>query len=82
MESAMTYHGRIQNGQIVLDEAVTLPEGAAVIIQLSATARGRHDAAPAGQSRRELMQFAGIAKDLPPDASRNLDHYLYGHPIQ
>ncbi|HEY2883218.1 MAG TPA: hypothetical protein VGJ15_12310 [Pirellulales bacterium] len=27
-----------------------------------------------------LERFAGIAKDLPADASVNLDHYLYGAP--
>jgi hypothetical protein len=29
-----------------------------------------------------LRPYIGIAKDLPPDMSKNLDHYLYGHPKQ
>jgi hypothetical protein len=29
---------------------------------------------------RELLKFAGIIKDLPPDFSINHDHYLYGVP--
>ena len=28
---------------------------------------------------RALANFAGKAKGLPPDAARNVDHYLYGH---
>jgi hypothetical protein len=27
-----------------------------------------------------LKPLIGAAKDLPPDASINVDHYLYGHP--
>ena len=30
--------------------------------------------------RRRIMRHAGVVTDLPPDASTNLDHYLYGHP--
>ncbi len=43
-------------------------------------------AAPAkGKSRRRslaerLAPFIGKAKGLPPDASVNIDHYLYGLP--
>jgi hypothetical protein len=29
--------------------------------------------------RPALARLAGKAKGLPPDASRNVDHYLYGH---
>ncbi|MGO9115925.1 MAG: hypothetical protein ACLP9L_42505 [Thermoguttaceae bacterium] len=28
----------------------------------------------------QLKPIIGAAKDLPPDASVNVDHYLYGHP--
>ena len=27
-----------------------------------------------------LKPLIGAAKNLPPDASVNVDHYLYGHP--
>jgi predicted DNA-binding antitoxin AbrB/MazE fold protein len=27
-----------------------------------------------------LKDFVGVVEDLPPDASVNLDHYLYGTP--
>jgi hypothetical protein len=29
---------------------------------------------------KALLEIAGKAKDLPPDYSENLDHYLYGVP--
>jgi hypothetical protein len=72
MEKPMTYRGRVENGVIVLDEAVELPEGASVTVDLAA--------APEQQGISTLLKYAGCVKDLPPDASVNLDHYLYGHP--
>lgn len=27
-----------------------------------------------------LLEFAGIADDLPSDLARNHDHYIHGHP--
>lgn len=68
----MTYRGHVKNGTVVLDESMDLPEGAEVQIKLT---RKRRKSAPG----KALMKFAGKAKDLPADASRNLDHYLYGH---
>ena len=32
-----------------------------------------------GTVGRALLRLAGKAKGLPPDAARNVDHYLYGH---
>jgi hypothetical protein len=29
---------------------------------------------------KALLEIAGKARDLPPDYSENLDHYLYGVP--
>jgi hypothetical protein len=29
---------------------------------------------------KQLLQFAGIAEDLPSDIARNHDHYLHGLP--
>ena len=77
----MIYHGHIENGQIVLDDAVSLPEGAAVTVNLAEATGSQGDRdSTSSDSRGGLMRFAGIVKDLPADASRNLDHYLYGNP--
>jgi hypothetical protein len=79
----MTYHGHVENGLIVLDDSVALPEGAAVTVELRDATRSQSGQELAhSDAHGGLMRFAGIAKDLPSDASRNLDHYLYGHPKQ
>ncbi|MCY2950887.1 MAG: hypothetical protein NTU53_02795 [Planctomycetota bacterium] len=70
----MTYRGHIKNGVVVLDEPAELPEGAEVKVELDPPKPAEP---PIGQ---KLMRWAGVLKSLPPDASRNIDHYLYGHP--
>jgi hypothetical protein len=70
----MTYHGRVQNGQIVLDEAASLPEGAAVRVEVI-------DGVPSEQTIWEkLLELAGTVEGLPADLAENHDHYLYGSP--
>ena len=79
----MTYRGHIRNGTVVLDEGVKLPEGVAVEITLSIVSESA--TSESGQKKSHpvgLMRFAGTASGLPPDASQNVDHYLYGHPRQ
>lgn len=78
----MTYKGEIHNGSVVLNEPIALPEGAKVeciLIQL-------HQDDPIEQpnhtgSLQSLLQFAGVVKGTPPDASSNHDKYTYqAHP--
>jgi hypothetical protein len=78
----MTYRGRVQNGVVVLDDSVKLPEGAEVKVDLlTAPPEARpEEEIPALYERIEA--FVGKAHGLPPDASINLDHYLYGLPKQ
>ena len=79
----MIYRGHVENGHVVLDESVALPEGATVTVELRpASGSAGKEQSPDSESRARLMKFAGIAKDLPQDAVRNLDHYLYGYPKQ
>ena len=73
----MTYRGRIKNGAVLLDEPVELPEGAEVEVTLPGTSVGV-DPIPTLYER--LKSVIGKAEGLPPDASANVDHYLYGHP--
>lgn len=75
----MTYRGRISKaGTVVLEQPGTLPEGTLVEV------RPVKAPAAAGKQGRgkspAVMKFAGKVKGLPSDSSRNLDHYLYGHP--
>ena len=73
-ENTMTYRGHVKDGAVVLDEPVSLPEGADIRVDVLPRKRRR---STLGQ---RLLRHAGTAKGLPPDASRNLDHYLYGAP--
>ncbi len=70
----MTYRGHIENGVVVLDEPVELPEGAEVRVDL---ADEDNDLA---ELRQGLLRFAGVAEGLPSDMARNHDHYLHGLP--
>lgn len=74
----MTYRGRVKNGGVVLDDPTALAEGTEVSVRPvrppAKTSKGKKPTVGKG-----LLNLAGKAKGLPPDASRNLDHYLYGH---
>ena len=77
----MTYRGEIHNGAIVLDEAITLPEGSKVTCFVLAVQK---EVVPEQTGKKgtlaDLLEFAGIVKDTPPDFSENHDKYLYGQP--
>ena len=76
----MVYRGHVENGVIQLEGAVTLPEGAEVRVEM-VTAAAESPTETAGLSLYDrLKPLIGAAKGLPPDASVNVDHYLYGHP--
>jgi hypothetical protein len=65
------YKGRIENGVVVLNEPVGLPDGSQVLIQpVEATTT-------LGELFREV---AGKGKNLPDDGSIQHDHYIYGTP--
>lgn len=68
----MTYRGHVKNGSVVLDNPVSLPEGAQVEVDVKT--------APTPTLTEKLKRHAGKAVGLPADASRNVDHYLYGSP--
>lgn len=79
----MAYRGQVRNGVILLDEGIELAEGTKVRVELL-DAKSAHESSE-GASKvptlyERLKPFIGAAKDLPPDMSVNLDHYLYGVP--
>ena len=81
----MTLHGHIQNGMIILDDRVPLPDGAPVEVQVLAPQLSENSAidVESGPTLAErLNEFIGILEDLPDDAAINHDHYLYGAPKQ
>ena len=78
----MEYRGHVENGKVILDEPGALPDGTEVSIQpirrRRESAKSRRKEPPTLYDR--LKKFAGKAEGLPPDASINLDHHLYGLP--
>lgn len=68
----------VLNGRIELNEKVTLPEGAPVEVSLRASAMDNQAEEDIPTLRERLKSVIGIVEDLPPDASHNVDHYLYG----
>jgi hypothetical protein len=77
---AMTYSGHIENGQVVFDAAPGLPEGTPVVVSVVPTAAEPTPEREIPTLYERMKPIIGIADGLPPDASQNIDHYLYGHP--
>ena len=76
----MVYRGHIKDGRIELDEQVRLPEGAPVEVTITPQPPAVQEDELGPTLYERLKPVIGIAKGLPPDASINVDHYLYGHP--
>ena len=70
----MAFQGHVENGVVVFDEPVTLPDGAAVRVE------------PVSAPRKTLAErfknVIGAGVDLPEDMAKNHDHYLHGTPKQ
>jgi len=76
----MTLLGHVQNGVIVLDQDVPLPEGAAVEVQVIVPPPQPSPESELPTLAETLKDFIGVLEDLPEDAATNHDHYLYGTP--
>jgi hypothetical protein len=78
----MVYRGKVENGVVVLEGRLLPPEGAPVSVRvLKGRARARRATPRRPKTLYEgLKPFIGKVKGLPPDASVNIDHYLYGAP--
>jgi hypothetical protein len=73
----MVYMGHVENGAIVLDEPVELPDGTVVKVELAGEApTADTDSGPSFTQR--FAEVLGKAQSLPEDAAANHDHYLYG----
>jgi hypothetical protein len=67
----MIYRGHVQNGLIVLDEKVTLPEGTVVLVEQVVLENGKRIA-------ERYKNLIGIVLDMPIDMSENHDLYIHG----
>jgi predicted DNA-binding antitoxin AbrB/MazE fold protein len=65
-------------------QPLVLPEGTRVQIRVEEQAIAKASSEPVEEELPTLLErlkdFVGTVHDLPPDASVNLDHYLYGTP--
>jgi hypothetical protein len=82
----MTVRGKVKNGKVVLDHPRAIADGTEVEVRpvkkrkaTKRTKRAKTKTPPRSLAER-LAPFIGIAKNLPPDASVNVDHYIYGLP--
>lgn len=75
----MTYHGHVENGRVVLDDGVNLPNGTPVVVTVAQPPVEKTDREIPTLYER-LKPFIGAIDGMPPDLSENIDHYLYGHP--
>ena len=82
----MTYKGTVQNGSILVEGGVTLPDGVEVRIELvdgvKVESPPRECSEPTiGQKLAALARkFESLQCDLPEDLATNHDHYLHGLP--
>ena len=79
----MVYRGHVRNGKVELDGDIHLPDGQPVDVSLVPEVFPNQPDEAAGPTLYErLKPIIGAARGLPPDASQNVDHYLYGQPRQ
>lgn len=76
----MTFLGHLQDGIVVLDSPPNLPNGTAVRVEIPETTATATDDSKRKTLYERFESFIGTAPELPPDASINHDHYLYGTP--
>ena len=55
-----------------LPSGIHLPDGTKVQVTLPDEAAGKKDG-------KWMLEFAGMADDMPRELARNLDHYIHGH---
>ncbi len=70
----MSFEGHIQNGVVVFDEPVAVPEGTAVRVEVLVP--------PRKTLAERFKNIIGAGVDLPDDLAKNHDHYLHGTPKQ
>jgi hypothetical protein len=82
----MTVRGKVKKGKVLLDDPRAIPDGTEVEVRPAKkrkppakSAKSKPKARPRSLAER-LANVLGKATGLPPDASINHDHYLYGLP--
>lgn len=80
----MTYQGHVENGALVLDVPVALPEGATIEVAVLETTESLPKRKPIWEIAVDLANSIPEedVKRMPRDGAINHDHYLYGTPKQ
>jgi hypothetical protein len=82
----MTVDGRIENGQIVLNQEISLPEGMKVREEFVSKDPAQELTKEESSSEElpslyeRMKPFIGAVTGLPADYAINHDHYLHGQP--
>lgn len=74
----MSVVGRIENGRVVFEGPVPMPEGTAVWVEAVEPNAATNGNPPTLAER--LKRFLKHELDLRADAAEQHDHYLYGQP--
>ncbi len=76
----MLLSGHVENGHIILDTPVVLPDGTQVTVAVQSNGAPVSTDEPLPSLYDRLQSVAGKAKGLPADLAINHDHYLHGQP--
>ncbi len=77
----MTVDGHIENGQIVLNQEISLPEGMKVRVELLTDSETPQQAdTPPSTHFEHYKSVIGAIDDLPADFAAQHDHYIHGTP--
>ena len=74
----MSFRGHIEDGVVVLDDDVRLPEGTPVNVEPVIATSTEPDEEEIPTLYDRLKPFVGAVQGLPPDLAKNHDHYLHG----
>lgn len=78
----MVYDGHVENGMVIVDGPVCLPDGTRGKVEVVAPAGQDVPDASEPTLYEQLAPLVGAVKGLPPDLARNHDHYLHGRPTK
>jgi hypothetical protein len=83
----MTVRGLVKNGKVLLEKPSAFVDGTEVEVRRAKTRKTPTKQGKAAKPKPRVRSLAdrlrnviGKARHLPPDASINHDHYLYGLP--
>jgi hypothetical protein len=77
----MVYQGTVQNGVVVFNNGIHLPEGTSVRVEPVIVHAPEEPKKKDNSELDPIFRTSELAGDAgPPDLSVNIDHYLYGHP--